>query len=95
MQTPLMLLFLPRYQESCKVLTNPRWCPYIKGSPHEGNAPRTRNSIESCRPSPRASGAPLLALFGRSPLSSLSSFRLKRHDLIPSSTQWRPHHKRG
>jgi hypothetical protein len=69
--------FLPRYPEPCKVPTNPRWCPYAKGSPHEGQAPLSSNSVESCGPSPRASGAPLLAPLGRSLPSPLSSFRLK------------------
>jgi hypothetical protein len=72
-------IFLPRYPEPCKVPTNPHWCPYAKGSPREGQAPRSSNSIESRVPSPRLSGAPLLGLFGRSPPSPLSSFRLKRH----------------
>jgi hypothetical protein len=71
-------LFLPRYPEPRKVPTNPRWCPYAKGSPHEGQAPRSSNSVESRGPSPRASGAPLLAPLGRSPPSPLSSFWLKR-----------------
>jgi hypothetical protein len=31
---------LPRYLEPSKILTNPRWCPYAKGSPREGQAPR-------------------------------------------------------
>jgi hypothetical protein len=69
-------VFLPRYPESRKVPTNPRWCPYAKESPHEGHAPRSSNSVESREPS-RASGAPLPAPLGRSPLSPLSSFRLK------------------
>jgi hypothetical protein len=43
------------------VSTNPHWCPYAKGSPSEGQAPRTSNSIESRGPFPRASGAPLPA----------------------------------
>jgi hypothetical protein len=73
-------IFLPWYSEPRKVLTNPRWCPYAKGSPREGQAPRSSNSIESCRPSPRASGAPLLAPLGHSPMSPLSSFRPKRHE---------------
>ena len=69
-----MLVFLPRYPEPCMVLTNPRWCPYAKGSPREGQAPWSSNSVESRRPSPCASGAPLLAPLGRSPPSPLSSF---------------------
>jgi hypothetical protein len=73
-----MPVFLPRYLEPCKVPTNPRWCLYTKGSPCEGQAPRSSNSVESRGPSPRASGAPLSAPLGRSPLSPLSSFRLKR-----------------
>ena len=71
-------VFLPRYLEPRKVPTNPRWWPYIKGSPHEGRAPRSSNSVESRGPSPRASGAPLPAPLGRSPPSPLSSFRPKR-----------------
>jgi hypothetical protein len=70
-------IFLPRYPEPHKVPTNPHWCPYAKGSPREGQALRSRNSIESRMPSPCASGAPLPALLGRSPPSPLSSFRLK------------------
>jgi hypothetical protein len=72
-------VFLPRYPEPRKVSTNPRWCPYAKGSPREGQAPQSSNSVESSGPSPRASGAPLLAPLGRSPPSPLSSFRSKRH----------------
>jgi hypothetical protein len=70
-------VFLPRYPEPCKVPTNPRWCPYAKGSPREGQAPRSSNSVESRGPSPRASGASLPAPLGRSPPSPLSSFRPK------------------
>jgi hypothetical protein len=73
------LVFLPRYPEPRKVPTNPRWCPYAKGSPSEGQAPRPSNSVESREPYPRASGAPLPAHLGRSPLSPLSSFWLKHH----------------
>jgi hypothetical protein len=72
-------VFLPRYQESRKVLTNPRWCSYAKGSPREDQAPRIGNSVESHKPSPRTSGAPLLAPLRCSLSSSLSSFRPKRH----------------
>jgi hypothetical protein len=68
---------LSRYPEPRKVPTNPHWCPYAKGSPREGQAPRSSNSVESRGPSPRASGAPLPAPLGRSPLSPLSSFRPK------------------
>jgi hypothetical protein len=74
----MTLAFLPRYPEPRKVTTNPHWCPYAKGSPHEGQAPQSSNSVESRGPSPRASGAPLLAPLGRSLPSPLSSFRLKR-----------------
>jgi hypothetical protein len=70
-------IFLPRYLELRKVLTNPRWCPYAKGSPREGKAPRSSNSVESCGPSPHASGAPLLTPLERFPSSPLSSFRPK------------------
>jgi hypothetical protein len=70
-------VFLPRYSEPRKVPTNPRWCPYAKGSPREGQAPRSSNSVESRGPSLRPSGAPLSAPLGRSPPSPLSSFRLK------------------
>jgi hypothetical protein len=71
-------VFLPRYPEPRKVPTNPCWCPYTKGSPREGQAPRSSNSVESRGPSPRASGAPLPAPLGRSLPSPLSSFRPKR-----------------
>ena len=71
-------VFLPRYPEPSKVPTNPRWFPYAKGSPREGQAPRSSNSVESRGPSPRASGAPLLDPLGRSPSSPLSSFQPKR-----------------
>jgi hypothetical protein len=73
----MTLVFLPRYPKPRKVPTNPRWCPYAKGSPGEGQAPRSSNSVERHGPSPRASGAPLLAPLGRSPPSPLSSFRPK------------------
>jgi hypothetical protein len=72
-------VFLPRYSEPRKVPTNPRWCPYAKGSPRKGQAPWSSNSVESRGSSPRASGAPFLAPLGRSPPSPLSSFRPKRH----------------
>jgi hypothetical protein len=70
-------VFLSRYPEPRKVPTNPRWCPYAKGSPREGQAQRLSNSVESHRPSPCASGAPLLAPLECSPSSPLSSLRPK------------------
>jgi hypothetical protein len=70
----MTLIFLPRYPEPRKVPTNPRWCPYTKGSPREGQAPRSSNYVKSCGPSPCASGASLLAPLGHSPPSALSSF---------------------
>jgi hypothetical protein len=69
-------VFLPRYPEPRKVLTNPRWCPYAKGRPRESQAPWSSNSVE-IRSSPHASGASLPAPLGHSPSSPLSSFRLK------------------
>jgi hypothetical protein len=60
-------IFIEVYLELRKVPTNPRWCPYAKGSQREGQAPRSSNSIESCKPSPRASGAPLPAPLERFP----------------------------
>src|SRR5688500_6855929 len=71
-------VFLPRYPEPRKVSTNPCWCPYAKGSPREGQAPRSSNSMESRGPSRHASGAPLPAPLERSPPSPLSSFQSKR-----------------
>jgi hypothetical protein len=70
----MTLVFLPSYPKPRKVPTNPRWCPYAKGSPREGQAPWSSNSVESRGPSPRASGASLSAPLGRSPSSPLSSF---------------------
>jgi hypothetical protein len=72
-------VFLPRYPKPCKFSTNPRWCPYAKGSPREGQAPRSSIPVESRGPSPCASGAPLPAPLGCSPPSPLSSFQLKCH----------------
>jgi hypothetical protein len=72
-----MPVFLPRYLKPRKVSTNSRWCPYAKGSPREGQAPRSSNSVESREPSTRASGAPLPAPLGRSPPSPLLSFQPK------------------
>jgi hypothetical protein len=43
-------VFLSRYPEPRKVPTNPRWCPYVKGSPREGQAPWSSNSVESRGP---------------------------------------------
>jgi hypothetical protein len=74
----LKYLLLMRKIKSKGSDVNSRWCPYAKGSPREGQGPRSSNSIENHRPSPRANGAPLLDPFGRSPLSPLSSFQLKR-----------------
>jgi hypothetical protein len=71
-------VFLPRCPKPCKVPTNPRWCPYAKGSPNKGQAPRLSNSVESRGPSPHASGALLPAPLERSPPSPLSSFLPKR-----------------
>jgi hypothetical protein len=73
----MTLVFLPRYPEPRKVPTNPHWCPYAKGSSRKGQAPQSSNSIESCVPFPRTSGAPLPAPLGHSPSSPLSSFRPK------------------
>jgi hypothetical protein len=73
----MTLVFLPRYPEPRKIPTNPRWCPYAKGSPREGHVPQSSNSVESRGPSPRASGAPLPAPLRHSPPSPLSSFQLK------------------
>jgi hypothetical protein len=70
----MTLVFLPRYLEPRKVLTNPRWCPYAKGSPCESQASRSSNSVESHMPSPRASGAPLPGPLRHSPPSPLSRF---------------------
>jgi hypothetical protein len=88
-------VFLSRYPEPRKVLSNSRWCPCAKGSPLEGQAPRSSNSVESRGPTPHASGAPLPASLGRSPPSPLSSFRPKRHGprslryTVPTVTQTR------
>jgi hypothetical protein len=79
-------VFLPRYPDPRKVHTNSRWCPYTKGSPRDGQAPRSSNSVESRGPSPRASGAPLPAPLGHSLSSPLSSFRSKRRG--PRSLRW-------
>jgi hypothetical protein len=70
-------IFLLRYPEPRKVPTNPRWCPYAKGSPREDQATRTSNSVESSRHSPCASGAHFWPPLGRSPPFPLSNFQQK------------------
>jgi hypothetical protein len=82
-------VFLLRYPEPRKVPTNPRWCPYAKGSPREGQAPRSSNSVESHGPSPRASGAPLPAPLGRSLPSPLSSGPRSLRYTVAAVTQTR------
>jgi hypothetical protein len=82
----MTLIFLPRYLEPRMVPTNPRWCPYAKGSPREGQAPRSSNSVESHVPSPHVSDASLPVPLGRSPLSPLSIFRSKHRG--PRSLQY-------
>jgi hypothetical protein len=48
MQTPMDDVgILTRYPEPHKVPTNPHWCPYAKGSPREGQATQSSNSVES------------------------------------------------
>ena len=69
-------IFLPRYPKPCKVRLILVGAPN-EGKPREGQAPRSINSVESCEPSPRASGALFPAPLGRSPPSPLSSFRPK------------------
>jgi hypothetical protein len=82
----MTLIFLLRYPEPRKVLTNPRWCPYVKGSPREGQAPRSSNSVDSHGPSPHTSGAPLLPPLECSPSSPISSFRPKHR--VPCSLRY-------
>ena len=49
----LTLIFLPRYQEARKFPPSPRW------SPSQGPSSRLGNSVDSLKPSPRASGSPM------------------------------------
>jgi hypothetical protein len=87
MQTPVDDAgILSRYLEPRKVPTNPCWCPYAKGSPREGQAPRSSNSIESRGPSPRSSHYRLPAPLGCSLPSLLSSFHPKR--CVPRSLRY-------
>jgi hypothetical protein len=88
-------VFLPRYPEPHKVPTNPRWCPYAKGSPSEGQAPWSSNSVESRGPSPRASGAPLPAPRALPVVSTIKLPAENDADLVPSGTWWQSWHKRG
>jgi hypothetical protein len=74
----MTLIFLPRCSEPRKVPTNSRWCSYAKGIPCEGQAPQSSNSVDSCGPSPLASGAPLPTPLGCSSPYPPSSFRPKR-----------------
>jgi hypothetical protein len=43
----IMPIFLPMYPEPQRVPTNHRGFPYAKGSPREGQAPRSSNHVES------------------------------------------------
>jgi hypothetical protein len=70
-------VFLPRYPEPRMVPTNPRWCPYAKGSPCEAQHLGRVTPVESHRLSTHASGAPLPAPLGRYLPYPLSSFRPK------------------
>jgi hypothetical protein len=88
-------VFLPRYPEPRNVPTNPRWCPYAKGSPREGQASRSSNFVESHGPSPHTSGAPLPSPLGRSPPSPLSSFRPKTPRTSFPQVHGGGRHKRG
>jgi hypothetical protein len=45
-------IFLPRYPEPRKVPTNADWCLYAKGSPREGQAPRSMSAFRT-REDPR------------------------------------------
>lgn len=56
-------VFLPRYQEAYKLLTNPRWS-FMQWKPTRGPSSLSGNSINSCRPSSRASGALFSASLG-------------------------------
>jgi hypothetical protein len=88
-------VFLPRYPEPCKVPTNPHWCPYAKGSPREGQAPRSSNSVESREPSPCASGAPLPAPLDAPRRLHYRASGRNAAGLVPSGTRWRLWHKHG
>jgi hypothetical protein len=78
MQTPVDdTCILPRYPRRRKVPTNPHRCPCAKGSPHEGQAPLTSNSVKSYGPSPRVSGAIFSAPLRHCLLSSLLSFQVE------------------
>ena len=68
----MTLVFLPRYREARKLPPSPRWSP-SQGIPRKGQAPGwvtpwIASSVSSSNPLP-----------DRSPPSSLSSFRPKRH----------------
>jgi hypothetical protein len=87
----MMSVSLLRYPEPRKVSTNPRWCPCAKGSPREGQAPRSSNFVESHVPSSRASGAPLLAPLGHSlPVSRLEGVNRRNLKIINLSTHYKP-----
>ena len=73
-------VFLPRYQEACKLPPSPRWSP-LQGIPRKGQAPgRVTPWIAQALPTRKwVSSVPSSKpLPDRSPPSSLSSFRPNR-----------------
>ena len=82
-------VFLPRYQEARKLPPSPRW------SPSQGPSSWSGNSMDSLRPSPRASGS-LVCISRTTPrrLHYQTSGQTAM-GLVPFGTRWRPHHKHG
>jgi hypothetical protein len=96
MQTPMnALVFLPRYPELCKFLTNSRWCRYAS----EADT-RAKHLVELLLRESRAFSTHKW----RSAFCLLSDAPRRLHyrvfgqnatSIIPSDTRWRPHHKRS
>ena len=87
------LVFLPRYREARKLPPIPCWSPSQEPSSWSGN------SVDNPGPSPRVSGSSVclpVSLSRTTPrcLHYQASGR-NAAGLVPSSTRWRPHHKRG
>ena len=86
--------FLPRYREACKLPPSTHWSP-SQGNPRKGQAPGRVNSVDSPGPSPCASGSPVCLSRTAPHYLHYQAFGRNAAGLVPSGTQWQPHHKHG
>jgi hypothetical protein len=91
----MTLVFLLRYPEPRKVLTNLSWCPYAKGSPCEGQAPWSSNSVDSRGLSPAQVVLHFQLLSDAPCLLDYRASGQNTAGLVPFGTWWWPWHKLG